>query len=99
MPHLDSPDVSVSLEARAIVERRRRAHVAAAVTFGAIGFFGVADFIGAVLQDRLTDALIVRSVSAAVSGIAALVLWRESRRLRVPNEELKPTATPSSLVK
>jgi hypothetical protein len=79
-------------------EQRRRVHVKAAIAFGTICVFGVCDFIAALLRDALNSTRIVTFGAAVVSGIAALVLWRESFRVRVPNEELKPTATPSSLV-
>jgi hypothetical protein len=90
--------VPESLEARIALDRRRRAHLTAAWTFGVIGLFGIADLFGAMLQGRMTDTIVVRSVSAVVSGVAALVLLWESRRRRVPNEELKPSASQSSLV-
>ena len=62
------------------VDHARRASRLLAFAFGPIGFFGVLDFVAALLRGTVGPSRFVSLALAVGFGVIALLAWRESRQ-------------------
>ena len=90
----ESPE---DFEARMADLDRRRTLRKAAVSFSIFAVFGVSVFLGALYRGTVSLPDILSLVAALMAAAAAITFWRDSSQSG-PDVELKPTATPSSLV-
>jgi len=95
----DSPVVGAeSLESRIASDQRRRAFRKTAGALGLYALIGTSTLIGELMAGSVQVPTILVFASGILMVIAVAIFWRDELRPRVPNEELKPPASPSSLV-
>ena len=87
-----------SLESRIASDQRRTAFRKTAGAIGLFALFGTSTFIGELIAGSLRVPTILVLASSILMVIAVALFWRDELRPRVPNEELKPSASPNSLV-